>query len=230
MPLTDHASAITHIDSADPPMLFLHARDDNTVPWPQSRDMHRAMLKAGVKSERVQLEIFTQVGHGPQDSVPERGLARNLQLLLILSLCIFYLVQSLSSWEQPTLSALQELDGYRILTGSLLLSLIAYQWYLPYLRLMGKLAATASRWHSYSGLVAPVLLYLHSISMGFAYTTALASLFVFNTLVGAMDKSLISKLAWRQNFHRVWLSIHVPASCGVTVIALIHMVYALAYS
>jgi acetyl esterase/lipase len=63
------ASAITHVDPADPPMLFLHARDDNIVPWPQSRDMHRAMLKAGVKSE---ITIYEKGGHGvnPSDANP----------------------------------------------------------------------------------------------------------------------------------------------------------------
>ena len=55
------ASPITHVDSKDPPILFLHSKDDNTVPWQQSRDMHRAMKAAGVASE---IRLYETGGHG----------------------------------------------------------------------------------------------------------------------------------------------------------------------
>jgi acetyl esterase/lipase len=54
------ASAITHVDPKDPPILFLQSRDDATVPWIQSRDMHGAMTKAGISSE---LKIYETGGH-----------------------------------------------------------------------------------------------------------------------------------------------------------------------
>lgn len=188
------------------------------------------LLAAGVKQERIQLETFTQIGHAPLARVSEHSVATYLQLLLTLGLCIFYLIQNALNWPLSAMTALQQVDAYRITTGSLLISLIAYQWYLPYLRLTGQLAQTASRWHSYSGVLAPVLLFLHSVSLGFAYTTILALLFVFNTMIGAVDKTFIRNFALRQGFRRIWLLIHVPASCLITVLALIHMVYALAYS
>jgi acetyl esterase/lipase len=55
------ASAITHVDRNDPPVLFLHSRDDSTVPWIQSRDMHRAMENAGIAAE---LRVYETGGHG----------------------------------------------------------------------------------------------------------------------------------------------------------------------
>ena len=60
------ASAITHVDQDDPPILFLHSRNDSTVPWLQSRDMHRTMTKLGVASE---LKVYESGGHGvtPKD-------------------------------------------------------------------------------------------------------------------------------------------------------------------
>lgn len=54
------ASAISHIDSKDPPILFLHSRNDSTVPWQQSRDMHAAMQKAGIASE---IKLYKDGGH-----------------------------------------------------------------------------------------------------------------------------------------------------------------------
>jgi acetyl esterase/lipase len=54
-------SAITHVDPQDPSILFLHSRDDATVPWIQSRDMHLAMTRAGIPSE---IRIYETGGHG----------------------------------------------------------------------------------------------------------------------------------------------------------------------
>lgn len=60
------ASAITHIDAMDPPMLLMHCRDDRTVPWMQSRDMYEAMTNAGIAAE---IEISEEGGHsGPENS------------------------------------------------------------------------------------------------------------------------------------------------------------------
>ena len=111
----------------------------------------------------------------------------------------------------------------------MLIAFIGYQWYLPYLRLGADPAQTASKWHSYLGVLAPVVLYLHSVSLGVAYTFVLALLYIINTMVGAVGKISFKNLERRQRFQRILLMVHVPASSLVTVLALIHMVYALAY-
>lgn len=61
------ASAINHVDSTDPPILLLHAKDDTTVPWIQSRNMHRALKAAGAESE---LTVYATGGHAvmPKDA------------------------------------------------------------------------------------------------------------------------------------------------------------------
>lgn len=55
------ASAVTHVDAGDPPMLLLHCRDDATVPWPQTEDMRRRLQAAGVP---VEVRYFETGGHG----------------------------------------------------------------------------------------------------------------------------------------------------------------------
>jgi hypothetical protein len=143
--------------------------------------------------------------------------------------CIFYLIQNALDWGLPVVAALQQLDGYRITTGSMLIAFITCQWYLPYMRLSRKPAHVATQWHSYTGVLAPFLLYLHSVSMGFAYTVVLSSLFLLNAMLGAIDKTLINNLEQRLLYQRIWLMLHVPSSCLITVMAFIHLVYALAY-
>ncbi|MCZ6710361.1 MAG: cyclic nucleotide-binding domain-containing protein [Gammaproteobacteria bacterium] len=197
------------------------------------------LLAVGVRPDRIQVEVFTQVGHAPLEFVPEprTRIENQFQLLVTLSLGAFYLIQSALDRGLPALAAVQQYDGYRIATGSLLLAFIGHQWFLGYLRLTGPpvariskmLAPTAAVWHRYLGVVAPILLYLHSVSLGVAYTFVLSLLFVLNAMVGAADKSLISNFEQRQRFQRIWLLVHVPSSSVITVLALIHMVYALAY-
>ncbi len=55
------ASAIRHVSEDDAPMLFLHCKDDATVPWIQSRDMFERMKGAGVRSE---IKYYPAGGHG----------------------------------------------------------------------------------------------------------------------------------------------------------------------
>ena len=55
------ASPINHVDAMDPPMLMIHSKNDETVPWMQSRCMHKAMTEAGINSE---IEISEEGGHG----------------------------------------------------------------------------------------------------------------------------------------------------------------------
>lgn len=58
------ASAVNHVDKNDPPILLVHCKDDATVPWPQSRDMHAKLTQAGVAAEVMYYETG---GHGFQN-------------------------------------------------------------------------------------------------------------------------------------------------------------------
>lgn len=59
-----NASAINHVDKNDPAVLFLHCKDDSTVPWLQSQEMHQKMKVAGIESATVYYETG---GHGYKD-------------------------------------------------------------------------------------------------------------------------------------------------------------------
>jgi ferredoxin-NADP reductase len=187
------------------------------------------LLEVGVKPERIRLEVFTSVGHAPSETTPEPTAAKLLQLVVTMGLSAFYLLQGALDWDSIGMTALQQSNTYLMVTGALLMAFIGYQWYLPFLRLTNQSSPTAPRLHGQLGMLAPILLYLHSVSLGFAYTVVLSSLFIFNTMVGALDKTLIRRHAERQRFQRVWLLVHVPASFLVTGLTLIHLLYALAY-
>ncbi|MDX1569342.1 MAG: cyclic nucleotide-binding domain-containing protein [Xanthomonadales bacterium] len=223
-----------HLDQAQVAALvkrFPGARFLICGPGSYQDDVRRYLAGAGVKPERIAIERFTPVGHAPEAAREARGIADRLQLWSTIALSAFYLVQALFELAPDWLVGIQEGDGYALTTGSLLLAYVAYQWTLPWLRLRGKLAQTGPhyRWHRWLGPLGPVLLLAHSASLGFGYTVVLPILFVVNAVVGALDKSVIRDPELAFSYQRLWLAIHVPLSCLVTVIMLIHLVYALGY-
>lgn len=56
-----NASAINHVDKRDPPILFIHCKDDHVVPWIQTRDMYNKMKDAGINADKL---YFENGGHG----------------------------------------------------------------------------------------------------------------------------------------------------------------------
>lgn len=54
-------SAINHLDKKDSPILFMHCKDDKTVPWLQSQEMYEKMKALGIKCDTL---YFEQGGHG----------------------------------------------------------------------------------------------------------------------------------------------------------------------
>ena len=156
-------------------------------------------------------------------------MAKYTQLIVTLGLCVLYLLQSAFEQVLPKVETVQQIDGVRTATGVLLIVFIAYQWYLSYRKLTGQSIQNAARWHGNLGALAPVLLYLHSASLGYAYLFVLSLLFVLNTMVGAIAKVAGGSAEQRRLFQSTWLIAHVPSSCLITVLALMHMVYAFAY-
>lgn len=61
------ASPLTYIDSGDPPFLFIHGEDDTLVFPEQSRLLHEALIKKGVRSE---LRLVKGMGHGLRGDRP----------------------------------------------------------------------------------------------------------------------------------------------------------------
>jgi acetyl esterase/lipase len=55
------ASPITHVDSADPPVLIIHGTADETVPVELSQKLYAALQAAGVEAEYVEIP---EGGHG----------------------------------------------------------------------------------------------------------------------------------------------------------------------
>jgi acetyl esterase/lipase len=58
-----NVSPINHLDKNDPPVLFMHCKDDTSVPWLQSQEMYNKMKALEISSDIL---YFEQGGHGFQ--------------------------------------------------------------------------------------------------------------------------------------------------------------------
>lgn len=55
------SAAETYIDANDPPVIIFHGEKDNVVPCSQGKELHSALVKAGVKTE---MTLVPEGGHG----------------------------------------------------------------------------------------------------------------------------------------------------------------------
>jgi ferredoxin-NADP reductase/CRP-like cAMP-binding protein len=184
-----------------------------------------------VRPERIHVEVFTPVGHAPEEPHADRTSGDTIRMWTILGLTGLYLLQALLGLTWSALENAQQSMLYSSITGLALVALIAYQWVLPTLRLRGQLkrAIRHYEWHKKLGLATPVLLYLHSVTLGYAYAFVLAVVWLSNGVVGALDKTLIKDARQREKYEGPWLIAHVVLSCLVLSLALVHIYVAYAY-
>lgn len=140
-----------------------------------------------------------------------------------------YVAQAALGLEWLWLVELQREELYKRLSGSVLALYLGLQWRLSYLRTRGRFeAARASlATHRRLGVLAPVLLYAHSVHLGYAYLQLLSVVFLANTALGFLQEPL-------KRLRRLWLSsvslvLHVALSALLTLLAVIHAVVAIYY-
>ena len=75
------------------------------------QEVQESLLEIGVRPVRVQLEVFSHVGHAPMDLAPERSKAKNLQLILTLAFCVFYLIQTVDVGDPLAVADDADLQG-----------------------------------------------------------------------------------------------------------------------
>ena len=73
-------SAINHVDQHDAPILFLHCKNDATVPWLQSQAMYENMRSVGIEAE---ITYYETGGHGFQLEEPNQPLAEMVQFFRV---------------------------------------------------------------------------------------------------------------------------------------------------
>lgn len=155
------------------------------------------------------------------------GLAFGLMGLLV--------SQDVYGLKIPELEAWQRGATWKLVTGTLLVAFLAFQWTLAIVRMRAKSsAARPLRWHRFVGALGPVLFYAHATRFGYAYLAALSSVFLGNILLGAAAP-LLHRLhgraarPWTKVLALGWPIVHVAASVLTVVLTAVHAVLAAWY-
>ena len=202
-----------------------HPRMDWFLCGPPSfeQDARAELARCGVSSRRIHAERF--VASGASEAVGRmRSHAEQLWsqagLGLVALWCLWALLPHAESWVD-----LQTSDAWRIATGSGLLALIAWQWVFPTLRARSRFDAARrlELSHRVVGALSPLALMLHQRDLGFGLLGLLSVLWIFNTVVGCCDKTMIVGAARRSRYMRYWLPAHVATSLLVTALACWHV-------
>ena len=141
----------------------------------------------------------------------------------------------LGVWQQETgrlfagLEALQSNELYRAASGCVLAGIIAYQWYLSWLRWKRSPKAKLHlERHRLLGALSPLVFFFHATHLGYAYLLWLTVAFLANHLLGCLHPSFVR---WSSaNYTKFWMVSHILFSCLVAFLALGHIYVAGLYT
>lgn len=159
----------------------------------------------------------------PAPGLPRPALPRQRYFWLGMALFTALLAQQLGAWRWPWLTALQLDSVYKQATGFTLLAFILYQWRFSLLRSQGdtRKAAALARRHKAFGAMAPLLLFVHSQSLGYAYLQLLSLSFLLVFLTGLLNfETTRIRRPW---FMPVWVTVHVSASMALLFLLTYHI-------
>ena len=147
--------------------------------------------------------------------------------LAALALAALYLAQDAAGLRWHWLDQIQTNDIYKYATGCLLLAYVGWQWYLFIARQRGARIQAWLIWHQRSGVLAPVLFYIHSVHIGYGYLAALSWIFFANILLGAA--SPVGVRLRSRAYTALWTIAHVLFAAVTLLLALFHAYIAFYY-
>jgi len=147
--------------------------------------------------------------------------------LILMAVSLAALVIS-QEWQTGSLVALSGFE-FQVVTGSLLVTGLCYQWILFFKRVLrdNKNARRVLVNHRWVGVGMTYLFALHAVRMGHTWMTLLSVVFFLIALTGVFNREV---LRYRQNWiYLVWLSAHIGLSSMMVPLVALHVWVALVY-
>lgn len=147
-----------------------------------------------------------------------------------LALVAVYLAQDLLGLHWRQLAALQTQDWFKYATGAGLVVYLGWLWSLFARRvggLRGRALGRTTVLHERSAALAPALLYLHSVQLGYGYLLVLSVVFLAAVAVGAASPVALGIRS--RGYLAGWLVAHVMLAALVALLGLYHGYIALYY-
>jgi len=194
--------------------------------------IYEALLSCGVTERAINnLKEKPLTAELQSPSKTTQGVNRSYVYIGMLLLCAF-LMQEWFDLKIPMIEALQQDESYKRWTGFIVLSFIAFQWYYP-IKQMFSFKENLFYWrkiHKYNGVIAPVILYAHSTSIGYAYLFILSTTYLSNNILALCNRDVLH--GWFKNkiIYKSWLSVHILLTCCISILVWYHLFFAFAYS
>ncbi|VAW91370.1 hypothetical protein MNBD_GAMMA21-873 [hydrothermal vent metagenome] len=150
-------------------------------------------------------------------------LSRNDRISLtgLIVISIVLLLTTANYNIEPLLS-FQKSEIYKQLTGYLLFYFIGYQWYFALSRRKPVSSAQNKLYiHKITGLLMPVLLFIHAMQSGYAYQTLIWGMFITHCIVGVLNPDLLRFK--RRSLRFYWFILHIILSIMVSGLLFYHL-------
>ena len=173
--------------------------------------------------------VFPKYTISPVTGLREWLTRQQTYLLISWLLLGWYLFQYLAGMPVFWLSILQQDFVYKQITGFMLFCYMLCQWRIVLRHRNSRITAGERlKRHMKQGSIAPLLLYIHSIEMGFAYQFFLSSFFLLHCALGLMYGTVISlRILLLRN---IWLICHIMIASLIMVLGLYHIYITYLYS
>ena len=151
-------------------------------------------------------------------------------LMLGMGLLLLYIAQLMLELRWNWLVQLQQGEVYRQFTGYLLLSYVLLQARLGIKRVGGQTSKLRKEFdmHKIQGVFGPVVFYIHSVEVGYAYQLLLAFVFLGNCIIGYFSPHA---LQWRNKVYLLsWTITHISLAILTLVLMIFHIYVVYQYS
>lgn len=118
---------------------------------------------------------------------------------------------------------------WQVVTGSLLVTGMIYQWMLLVARRAGRAAEVRRHYaaHRWVGVAMTLLFAAHAVRFGHAWTSALAITFVAVAATGLLNREVIPYRSRR--IYSLWLWLHIALASALVPLIVFHIWIALTY-
>lgn len=165
---------------------------------------------------------------GPSPSIAKKGTKRHISLGIFLFALLITQYFIPIQWEQ--LARLQSDELYKQLSGFAILCFVILQWRLAHLRSASRSqeARQNLNTHQWLGVLAPVLIFIHSTQTGHEHQTALLGLFIATILTGLFSFHTVK--IRKQWFIVGWTILHITLATMVIALMAFHIYVVFWYS
>jgi hypothetical protein len=143
-------------------------------------------------------------------------------------LWVLFLEQLELRIDWPAVRIWQSQFPNKVATGAALALFLSFQWLLAACRMSGRLRAAKALhpWHQTIGILAPVILFLHSTRLGFGYLVVLGGVYLADGVVGLVNPAAFPRM---KSVLSPWTVVHVALSVLLVVLTGYHAWTALYY-